>query len=106
MKSQNPLQLRLGPRAETADWPPGESLFVALRRQGWLIGSACRGEGICGRCGLQVVDPTGALGPIGEQEARILAANRVPEGWRLSCLLLRPAELPEEAIIQVDSPAW
>lgn len=102
----SPLHLRVGPSSLAAEWTPGESLFTALRRQGWLVGSACRGEGICGRCGLEVKDPEGRLEPIGDQERRIMAANRVPDTWRLSCLLFCPSQLPATTVIQVDSPAW
>jgi ferredoxin len=106
MKPQSPVHLRVGPAGIGAEWIPGESLFTALRRQGWLVGSACRGEGICGRCGLEVKDPAGGLEPSGDQERRVKVANQVPDEWRLSCLLICPGQLPDTTVIQVDSPAW
>lgn len=76
--------IRCEPLGVVVQAQPGETLFAALRRAGVPVGSACEAEGICGRCGLQLL--SGRLTAAGSLERRVAADNRLPEGTRLSCL--------------------
>lgn len=70
----------LGRRVEAA---AGEDLLRALRRAGVPVGSACDGDGICGKCGLRVL--SGDLSPPGPLELRTIERNGLGEGVRLAC---------------------
>lgn len=65
---------------------PGQSLFHALRAGGVPVGSACRGEGVCGRCALWV-EAEEPLPPPTDAERAALLAARAKDGQRLSCLV-------------------
>lgn len=76
----------------------GQTLFEALRAAGVPVASACRGEGICGRCGLEVLE--GGLPPPDPVERACAARNRVPPGLRLSCRVVLTGGLV------VRAPYW
>jgi ferredoxin len=61
----------------------GTSLLEAARRAGLPLASACRGDGLCGRCGVRVI--AGAPALASEREARAKRRNRVPAEQRLAC---------------------
>lgn len=82
----------------TVQGQAGQSLYEALRAAGVPVGSACRGEGVCGRCGVQVLE--GTLPPPGPLEEESLRRNRVAPGLRLSCLLHPRGRL------RVGTPYW
>lgn len=65
--------------------PPGTLLLEAARRLGLPLARACGGGGLCGRCGLAVLEGTEALSPESGAEAASRRRNRVPEGLRLAC---------------------
>ena len=64
---------------------PGTPLLEAARRAGLPVARACGGEGLCGRCGLQILEGSGGLSPEQEDETRARRRNRVAEGLRLAC---------------------
>jgi 2Fe-2S ferredoxin len=73
------------PSGRVVEVPGGTSLLAAIRKAGLPIGSSCDGDGICGRCGVQLVAGAGALTPETAEEVRIKDANRVPPEDRLAC---------------------
>lgn len=77
---------------------PGETIFDALRRAGVPIGSACDGDGICGRCGVEVLE--GPVSEATEAELRVARKNRVAAGARLSCCATPLGDL------RVTTPYW
>lgn len=77
--------VRFEPSGRVARVRVGESLFEVARGQGLPVGTSCRAEGICGRCGLRVLEGEG-LTPEGPDEARVKAANGVDPALRLSCV--------------------
>jgi len=59
----------------------GVDLFSALRAAGMPIASSCRGDAVCGRCWLDVLQGAAALSPPDDDESRL-----APEpGQRLAC---------------------
>ena len=64
---------------------PGETLLTAIRRIGLPIGSSCDGDGICGKCGVEICDGADAIEPEGDEERQIKEAQRVPTAERLAC---------------------
>lgn len=84
------------PSGEQVRGEPGQSLFWALRAGGVPVGSACRGEGVCGRCALWVeADPP--LPPPSDAERAALSAARAKDGQRLSCLVYPSGALSARA---------
>lgn len=77
-------RIRCEPLGVVVEARPGETVFAALRRAGVPVGSACDAEGICGRCGLALLE--GRLTAPGPLERRVAADNRLSEGQRISCL--------------------
>jgi uncharacterized 2Fe-2S/4Fe-4S cluster protein (DUF4445 family) len=53
------------------------------------LASSCGGQGICGNCGIRVLE--GTASPVTEAERRHLSDHRLKAGWRLAC----QARLPE-----------
>jgi ferredoxin len=66
----------------------GSSLLAAAREAGLPLASGCRGEGLCGRCGVRVLEGGAALPPEVEPETRVKRRNRAPAGQRLACRLV------------------
>lgn len=79
---------------------PGTSLLEAARQAGLPVASACGAEGICGRCGLQILEGEGSLKPETEREEQIKSANRVDPGLRLACRIKLQGDLV------VTAPYW
>jgi ferredoxin len=63
-----------------------ETLFEAAGRADLPVGSACRAEGICGRCGLRILSGAENLSRESPLEQRVKRANRIDPALRLSCL--------------------
>lgn len=64
---------------------PGATLHDAARAAGLPIASACGADGICGRCGVLVLEGAERLPPESPDEARVKRRNRVPAEERLAC---------------------
>ncbi len=62
----------------------GTTLLEAADAAGMPVGNSCGADGICGRCGLRVIE--GEVPPPGERERRVASANRLPSELRLSCM--------------------
>jgi uncharacterized 2Fe-2S/4Fe-4S cluster protein (DUF4445 family) len=60
---------------------PGVTVVEAAREAGVLLAAPCGGRGVCGACGVRVLD--GALEPPDEEE--LLGLMRAREGVRLAC---------------------
>ena len=80
--------------------PSGTTLLEAARRAGLPVASACGADGVCGRCGLQVLEGGESLAAESDGEARIKRDNRVDPALRLSCRTLLAADLV------VTAPYW
>ena len=64
-----------------------------LRRVARAAGAfPCGGAGSCGRCAVQVLPPERAPDPDGD-DSRLLGDDRVRQGWRLLCGLIRRADV-------------
>jgi ferredoxin len=84
-----------GPSGLSLRVPEGTTLLAAARRAGLPIASACGADGICGRCGVQVLSGGGSLSPETAAEARVKRMNRLDAGLRLACraAILAPVEV-------------
>jgi 2Fe-2S ferredoxin len=81
-------RVRCTPSGREVEVEAGTSLLAAARLAGLPVGSSCDGDGVCGKCGLRVVEGADALSPETPEETKAKAANRVDVGERLACLAL------------------
>jgi uncharacterized 2Fe-2S/4Fe-4S cluster protein (DUF4445 family) len=87
--------------------PTGATLMECLVAEGLLLRSDCGGRGRCGKCLVQVSDPTGeGLSKPDEAEERVLGAGEWAAGCRLACrarvLGSVALEIPEESRLTQD----
>ena len=66
---------------------PRRTLLAAARRAGVRIGYPCRGEGICGRCVVTIIEGAQFLAPPDEEELLIIGDTSPAE--RLACMAMR-----------------
>ncbi len=78
-------RVRFEPSGRSLRVPEGTSLLDAAREAGLPMASACGADGICGRCGVEVLDGASALSLETEAERAVKRRNRVPEAERLAC---------------------
>jgi ferredoxin len=78
----------------------GTLLIDAVRSADLPIASACRGDGLCGRCGVAVLAGSGAIGAELPAETRAKQRNRIDPGLRLACQVRVCADL------SVTAPYW
>ena len=79
------VRLTIEPEETVVEVPRGTSLFEAARQAGISITSDCGGHGECGKCFVRLrSEPR----PPTEIDRRLLAADRLDMGTRLSCRYL------------------
>ena len=62
----------------------GENLLEALLGAGIFVDNPCSGKGICGKCKVRIV--SGEVSGITASEERLLKAEEIQAGIRLSCM--------------------
>ena len=92
--------IRFLPSERSVRVAPGTSLLEAAREAGLPVAQTCTGEGICARCGMQVLEGGADLDEESPREAKAKARNRIDPRLRLSCLLLADRDLT------VTAPYW
>jgi ferredoxin, 2Fe-2S len=80
--------------------PSGTLLIDAVRSADLPIASSCRGDGLCGRCGVAVLGGPGAIDAEQSAETRAKQRNRIDPGLRLACQVRVCADLC------VTAPYW
>ncbi len=63
--------------------PAGTTLLEATRLAGLPLARACGADGLCARCGVEIL--RGAAGPETDAERGAKARNRTPSNLRLAC---------------------
>ena len=71
------VTVRFLPEGREVQVTRGASLISAVRSAGLPMASACRAEGLCGRCGVEIVDGAGALSPEEPDEQSAKRRNRI-----------------------------
>lgn len=79
--------IRFEPSRTSIAVPAGTSLLEAARQAGLPVASACGADGVCARCGLEILEGADALPPETEREQDIKQRNRVAASLRLSCYI-------------------
>ena len=88
MKHRVRFQRRKHGRLETLciEVPDGTTLWNAARALDLPVASACRGDALCARCGLEPLAGASALSAESEDERLTKERSRVAPELRLSCL--------------------
>ncbi|MBD3237579.1 MAG: 2Fe-2S iron-sulfur cluster binding domain-containing protein, partial [Candidatus Eisenbacteria bacterium] len=60
----------------------GDSLLIALRKEGLYLASACGGRGTCAFCKAKILE---GGGPVGPTEEPLLSAQEIAEQVRITC---------------------
>jgi ferredoxin len=85
--------VRFEPSGRTIEVPAGTLLLDAARQAGLPLARACGAEGICGRCGVTLLDGGDGLAAETDLEARAKQRNRVSAAVRLACCVAIHADL-------------
>lgn len=64
---------------------PGSLLMESLLKAGLPVASSCHGDGICGKCRIQIVAGTENLTKINDIELIVRDRLKVPPEYRISC---------------------
>lgn len=89
--------VRFEPGGRSVRVPRGTTLLEATRRAGLPMAYACDLEGLCARCGLEIVEGVEALRPPSAREQRAKAQNEIPSEQRLACLVRLETDLAVRA---------
>jgi ferredoxin len=94
------VQVRFPTQGRSVCVPTGTLLIDAVRSAELPIASACRADGLCGRCGVAVLDGATAIGAETPEESRCKERNRIDPRLRLACRIRVCADL------SVTAPYW
>jgi ferredoxin len=75
-------------------------LLEAARSAGLPVASSCGANGVCSRCGLELLEGEELLAPESQRETEIKARNRIDPRLRLGCRTRVAANL------RVTAPYW
>jgi adenylate cyclase len=94
------VQVRFPKQGRSVIVPSGTLLIDAVRGADLPIASACRGDGLCGRCGVAILAGAREVDPETSEESRAKQRNRIDPGLRLACQIRVHADLA------VAAPYW
>ena len=69
----------------TCEVPEGATLLEAAQAAGLPIARACSGQGLCGRCDLEILSGLASLSPEAADEREARQRVRLPASCRLAC---------------------
>ena len=78
-------EVRFRPSGRSIRVAHGTSLLEAARLVGLPMASACGADGVCGRCGVEVLAGAGTLTSEQATEAEVKRRNRIAAAHRLAC---------------------
>jgi 2Fe-2S ferredoxin len=94
------ITVRFEPSGQALSVPSGTSLLEAARRVGLPVASSCGENGVCARCGMEVLAGSAELPSETPQEMEIKLRNRIDPRLRLSC------RVEVRAAITATAPYW
>ncbi len=77
--------LTLGKDKVHLDVSLGENLMQALLKRGMPVASSCHGDGVCGKCRMEVLAGGENLSPPTERELFLKERFHIPANIRISC---------------------
>jgi 2Fe-2S ferredoxin len=78
----------------------GANLMKALLAGGLPVASSCRGDGVCAKCRIEIVDGRKNLNPENELEKFLRERHQVEKDQRISC------QTTVHGDITVDTSYW
>jgi Na+-transporting NADH:ubiquinone oxidoreductase subunit F len=94
------VQVRFPSQGRSVCVPAGTLLIDAVRDADLPIASACRGDGLCGRCGVAILAGGADVADETAEETRCKQRNRIAPDLRLACRVSVRADL------DVSAPYW
>ena len=94
------VRIRFEPSHTSIEVPAGTTLLEAARRAGRPVATACGAEGVCARCGLEILTGGESLSEETPRERDVKQRNRIDSALRLSCYVDVRADLT------VTAPYW
>ena len=94
------IQVRFPTRGRSICVPSGTLLIDAVRSAELPIASACRADGLCGRCGVSILAGAGEVAAESPEESRAKQRNRIDARLRLACRIRVCAD------VSVAAPYW
>jgi len=85
------FRVRFLPSGREASVAAGTTLLEAARGAGLPVASACGADGICARCGMEILE--GDPGPETDAERSLKDRNRIDAELRLSCRIAVESDL-------------
>ncbi len=79
--------IRFEPSRKSIEVPAGTTLLEAARRAKLPVASACGADGICARCGLEILEGADTIPAQSERERDVKRRNRIDAALRLSCYI-------------------
>jgi ferredoxin len=86
------VTVRFEPDGRQVRVPRGATLLEAARSAGLPLASACAAEGLCARCGLEILDGAEHQDAEDERERQAKLRNRVDPRQRLACRVILRAD--------------
>lgn len=78
----------------------GTTLLEAARRAELPVASSCGADGVCARCGLEILEGRSSIESESESERNIKERNRIDPKLRLACRVTISCDLT------VTAPYW
>jgi len=94
------VSVRFRPSRAEVHVEAGTTLHAAVLRAGLPIASACGADGLCARCGLEVIVGRECLSPETADEQRAKQRNRIEPALRLAC------QARVEGDVEVTAAYW
>lgn len=79
------MNIRLPQLNKTLRVSKGENLFHSLRNQQIALASSCKGDGICGKCVVQIIKGAENLSPITDLERKLHEKYQLKSDQRIAC---------------------
>ncbi len=78
----------------------GTNLMQGLLDHGIPVASSCRGDAVCGKCWVKVLQGGANLSNVNGDEIRLQTINKLPPNARISC------QVEVHGDITLDTPYW
>lgn len=78
----------------------GSNLMQALLEAGLPVASSCRGDGVCGKCRIEIIEGQTQLSPENDREKFLRERHNIPKSERISC------QVQVLGKIKIHTPYW
>ena len=89
-------KITVQPSGKVYEYTAGRNLLEILLEQKIFVDNPCSGKGVCGKCRVKIVN--GDAGQPSETEQKLLRAEELEIGVRLSCLLMPQTDIEIELL--------